>query len=89
MSKIYAIAIREYWAMVATKAFLVSIVMMPVLMFGGIFAMEWLTNVGGIKERKILVYDGTGRLFNKLKLQAIAQNAFAESLQGETASARE
>lgn len=80
MSKIFTIAIREYWAMVATKAFLISIIMMPILMFGGIFAMKWLTNVGGVKERKILVYDGTGQLFSKLKVRAVAQNNFAAAL---------
>ena len=86
MFKIFTIAIREYWAMVATKAFLISIVMMPVLMFGGIFAMKTLTRVGGIQERKILVYDGTGRLFGRLSLEATSQNAVAEAMQEESHS---
>lgn len=83
MSKIFTIAIREYWAMVATKAFLISIVMMPILMFGGIFAMKWLSNVGGIKERKILVYDGTGKLFDKLNATAMIINSAVENAKDE------
>lgn len=74
MNKIKTIAVREYWAMVATKAFLLSIVMMPILMFGGIFAMRLISKVGGIKERKILVYDGTGKLFGPLDMLAKAIN---------------
>lgn len=86
MSKIFTIAIREYWAMVATKAFLISIIMMPILMFGGIFAMKWLSNVGGVKERKILVYDGTGQLFGPLKMIATELNRELEKAAEEQAS---
>ena len=85
MSKIFTIAIREYWAMVATKAFLISIVMMPILMFGGIFAMKWLSSVGGVKERKILVYDGTGELFEPLNSTADVINALMEDANSEEA----
>ncbi|MGV2337517.1 MAG UNVERIFIED_CONTAM: hypothetical protein LVR18_26685 [Planctomycetaceae bacterium] len=38
MHKILTIAVREYQAMVATKAFLVAIALMPILMLGGALA---------------------------------------------------
>ncbi len=44
MYKLLVIAHREYAAMVATRAFLVTLVMMPVLMFGGMFLMPKLVN---------------------------------------------
>ena len=57
MRKILTIAAREYKAMVGTKAFLLSIIMMPVLMLGSIVVMELLRNSGDIKDRKIAIID--------------------------------
>lgn len=85
MKKIITIAIREYKAMVGTKAFLLSIVMMPVLMLGGLIALRVLNNVGEIKERKIAVADGTGKLADVLKTSADARNDFIEKAFGENA----
>ena len=75
MRKIITIAIREYWAMVGTKAFLVSIIMMPILMLGGIFAMELMQNVEQTKERKIAVIDHSNLFFELLTEKAAAQKA--------------
>lgn len=75
MKKILTIAAREYRAMVATKAFLVSILMMPILMTGGFFVTTFLNKTGGAKERKIVVWDGTGKLFDDLKTAADQANA--------------
>ena len=61
--------------MVATKAFLVSILMMPILMTGGFFVTTFLNKTGGAKERKIVVWDGTGKLFDDLKTAADQANA--------------
>ena len=74
MRKILTIAAREYRAMVGTKAFLVSILMMPALMFGGIFAMDLLSNTGEVKDLNIVVIDHTGELFAPLKVQAENHN---------------
>lgn len=62
MYKLWIIAYREYVAMVGTKAFLFSMVMMPVLMFGSLFLMPLLQKIGGGRELKILVADGSGRM---------------------------
>lgn len=72
MRKIFTIAIREYRAMVATKAFLISIIMMPLLMLGGIIAMEWIRKSGGITERKIAVFDPDGVYFTALQIAGAA-----------------
>ena len=74
MRKIFTIAAREYRAMVGTKAFIFSMMMMPLLMFGGIFAMEILSQTGEIKDQRIVVIDQTRELFAKLKLAATQYN---------------
>ena len=91
MRKILTIAIREYFAMVGTKAFVISIVMMPILMLGGLIAMELLQNVGQVRDRKIAVIDHTGQFFSALDSAAVARNqvvdlAVESGDQGEVAS---
>jgi ABC-type Na+ efflux pump permease subunit len=76
MKKIITIAIREYLAMVGTKAFLISIVMMPVLMLGGLIAMKILHSAGTISERKIAVIDQVGFFYDQLESEAEKRNAF-------------
>ena len=46
--------------MVGTKAFIVSMVMMPILMFAGIIAMELFKDVGQTKQRKLAIIDHSG-----------------------------
>lgn len=67
MYKTLVIAHREYAAMVATKAFLFTLIMMPILMFGGIILMPQLSKIGGGRTRSIVVIDQTGRVFEQLK----------------------
>ncbi|MDG2015266.1 MAG: ABC transporter permease [Pirellulaceae bacterium] len=74
MRKIFTIAAREYRAMVGTKAFIFSMLMMPLLMFGGIFAMEILSQTGEIKDQEIIVIDQTGKLFTELSFAANQYN---------------
>ena len=74
MRKILTIAVREYRAMVGTKAFLISIIMMPVLMMGGLIGIELLRNAGEIKERKIAVIDHDGRFFDFIQGVAEQRN---------------
>ncbi len=80
MRKIFWIADREYRAMVGTKAFLISITIMPVLMLGSIVAMEMLKDLGDIKDQKIVVIDHTGKLFAPLQLAALQHNELLEQL---------
>ena len=78
MRKILTIAAREYRAMVGTKAFLISITMMPILMFGGIIAMNLLRNVSDDKAKQIAVIDESGLLFSVLESAAKTRNSAIE-----------
>ncbi len=74
MRKIVIIARREYQALVRTKAFIISLVIMPVFMFGGIFIQNFLADRIDVGEKKIVVLDGTGRLFEPLEALARLRN---------------
>ncbi len=74
MRKVWIIAVREYRAIVGTKAFLIAICLMPILMFGGIFIQKMLEGRGGPAEKTIAVLDGTGVLFDALQKAAEARD---------------
>jgi ABC-type Na+ efflux pump permease subunit len=84
MRKIFTIAIREYRAMVGTKAFMISIIMMPVLMLGSLLAIELLRNAGQVKERKIAIIDHSGKFTEQLQAMANARNAAIEAVNEKT-----
>src|SRR5215475_3049385 len=76
MRKVWTIAHREYGAMVGTKAFLVSIAIMPIMWFGGIVISTRFNKVQDTSDRTIVVVDGTGgTLFSDLQQAAEARNA--------------
>lgn len=75
MNKILVIARREYQAMVASKAFLIGLALMPVLMLGGMWLPGLLKGIETPKNRRIAVVDGTGQLFPLLKMAAEQRNA--------------
>ena len=56
--------------MVATKAFLLSIIMMPVIMLGSIVVMGVLQSQAEIKMRRIAVVDHTGIFSDAIELAA-------------------
>ena len=74
MSKILVIASREFRAIVGTKVFLIVMTLMPVLMFGGIAVQKMLAGRVGPAEKKIVVLDGTGVLFEGLAAAAQSHN---------------
>ena len=74
MQKILTIARREYQAMVATKAFVVGMAMMPILMLGGTWIPGLLKGMEKAETRKIAVVDGTGQLFEALNASAEQRN---------------
>jgi ABC-type Na+ efflux pump permease subunit len=80
MRKIWTIAKREYGAMVATKAFLMSIALMPILMFGGIFFADRIQNMGDDVDKRIVIVDGSGGVVaGDLEQSAAAHNAITSS----------
>lgn len=60
--------------MVGTKAFLFSIIMMPVLMMGSLFAIELMRNAIEVHDRKIAVIDHSGEFLELLILAANQKN---------------
>ncbi len=60
MYKIWVVARREYHAAVRNKAFVVSIVLMPALMFGSIGIQVLFKKLGDTEEKKFAVVDRTG-----------------------------
>ena len=80
MFKLWVIAHREYVAMVGTKAFLFTLVMMPILMFGSLLVMPVLNRVSGGKTQKLVISDGTGQLFAKLETAAKLRNEAIQSV---------
>ncbi len=74
MDKVWTIARREYCAIVGAKAFLIALVLMPVLMFSGIVIQTMLEGRVGAQKRRIVVLDATGVLLSKLEQAAAARN---------------
>ncbi len=84
MRKILTIARREFDAMVATKAFLLSITLMPILMFGGILVASRMQKFGDVSDKRIVIADGTGgALFDVLQKAAESRNAALASAKPE------
>lgn len=75
MYKIWLIAKREYIAAVWTKAFIIGLLLMPVLMGGSILFEVLMKGVGSDKEKKYAVIDRTGgELFSILQAAAEKRN---------------
>ncbi len=73
MHKVFVIARREYMAMVGSKAFIVSIAIMPILMGGGAIVPNLLRNRVDIGDKRIVVLDQSGVLIKDIE-QAVAMH---------------
>lgn len=78
MFKLWVIAHREYVAMVGTKAFVFTLVMMPILMFGSLLAMPLVNRVSSGKNLKILIADETDKLFSPIEKAVKARNEWIQ-----------
>lgn len=74
MRKMMTVAGREFRAMVATKAFLLSLVIMPVLMFGGILAMNFMGRLTKSETLKIAIWDPKDLFLSDLQQAAEMRN---------------
>jgi ABC-2 type transport system permease protein len=74
--KTLVIANREYAAAVKSKAFVVSLVLMPLLMFGGIFVQRMAAKIGDVKTKRLAVIDRSpgGQLYAALEEAARVRN---------------
>ena len=77
MRKIWVIAAREYRASVRTKAFLVTLFLMPVLMASSFAVQLVVQKIDTTKDRRVVIIDRTkgGELAKFLQERAEARNA--------------
>jgi ABC-2 type transport system permease protein len=85
MRKAIVVAVREYQAAVRTKAFLVTLVAMPVLMGGSIAVQTLLRNKVDTRDKRFAVLDRTGELYDTI-VAAAARREAEEVYQGEGAA---
>lgn len=74
MRKTFVIAVREYQAAVRTKAFIITLVAMPVLMGGGLISTILLEGQVDVNDKHIAVIDRSGVLFDALETAADTRN---------------
>ncbi|MGH7178060.1 MAG: hypothetical protein ACREJC_11825, partial [Tepidisphaeraceae bacterium] len=72
MRKTLVIAVREYFAAVKSKAFVISLVLMPVMMTGGIVVQRMAERIADTKLKKVAVIDRTA---GETLFQSLAQAA--------------
>lgn len=88
MHKTIIVAIREYMVSVRTKAFLIGLLMMPLMMGGGFIVGALMQGRVDTKDKRIAVADYTGRLFDTLDAAARQRNNVA-IFQGEGAARKQ
>jgi ABC-2 type transport system permease protein len=74
MHKAFRVARTEYLNAVRSKAFLMGLVMLPVFMVGGIVIPQLLKDKVDIKDRRLAIWDRTGRLETILAREATQHN---------------
>jgi len=77
MRKTLIVALREYIVSVRTKAFLIGLLMMPLMMGGSFVVGALMQGRVDTKDKKIAVADYTGRLFDGLDAAARQRNEVA------------
>ena len=75
VAKILAVAEAEFRAMVRSKAFLISIIVLPVIMLGMSFAQKQISARVDTSARRFAVLDPSGRYFDYVAATARARNA--------------
>ena len=70
MNKIFILAKREYKAAVRTKAFIVSLILLPVFMGGGLLVFTLMKDNVDLESKKIVVLDYSKSLANELQVTA-------------------
>lgn len=73
--KILTVAEAEFRAMVRSKAFLISIVVLPIIMLGMSFAQKQISARVDTSPRRFAVIDPTGRWYDRIAAEANKRNA--------------
>lgn len=74
MHKIFVVAVREYLAAVKTKAFIISLMLMPLLWGGSILIQLILKDKVDISEKRVAVVDYSGQLFDAIEKASTERN---------------
>ena len=74
MRKVLIVAIREYEAAVKTKAFIISLVVMPVMAVGTGVVQYMLKDKVDVTDRRVAIVDPTGELYASLAEAAKKRN---------------
>lgn len=74
MRKIWTVARTEYLNAIRSKAFIIGIIMLPVMMSGSLIVGKLTKDKTDIRPRKVAVVDQTGWLAEKLETRAKARN---------------
>lgn len=82
MNKVMVVAFREYLAAVKTKAFLVSLLLMPVLWGGSIVLQLVLRDKVDISDKRVAVVDFSGKLFEAIETATTERNALPTTQDG-------
>jgi ABC-type Na+ efflux pump permease subunit len=77
MRKTFIVASREYLAAVRTKSFLISLILLPIMMLGGVIAQKLGEKIGDTSTKRIAVIDRSpgGRLYDALAQEVEKYNA--------------
>jgi len=75
MRKMIVVAVREYLAAVKTKAFLISLILMPVLMGGSIVVNGLVKDKVDTRDKKFAILDYTGQIYDAIAEAAAKRNA--------------
>ncbi|QDV09088.1 ABC-2 family transporter protein [Planctomycetes bacterium Poly30] len=86
MNKVLAIARAEFVQAVMSKAFIIGLFVMPLLMGGSILFQKFMGDRVDLTPRKLAVYDPTGEFWPTLKAAAETRNEFGIWKQLEEAS---
>ena len=84
MNKILIVAQSEFSTLVRSKAFIISVVLMPIVMAGSIFLVRATKDTVDVKDRTFAVVDHSGVVGPVLEEAARASNAAGESPDGRT-----
>lgn len=74
MYKVFVVANREFQSQVKSKAFIISLILMPVLMVASIGIQKMAGDSVDIKDRKIVLIDRTEKLAKKIETAVNQRN---------------
>src|SRR5262245_40417464 len=72
--KTIVVALREYQSAVKTKAFLIGLLMMPIMFGGGILVQALLRNDADTRDKRVVIVDYTGQVFGAVEAAARLRN---------------